>query len=106
MENLCKIDGIQWIRLLYCYPENITDKTIEVMAKEEKILHYLGTWPAQHWADDTVLNRMGRRSTAKLIKEKVAKLRKLMPDITIRTSIITGFPQETGEEFGRTCGIC
>ncbi len=98
LENLCTIDGIEWIRLLYCYPENITDKTIEVMAKEEKILHYLDM-PVQH-GSDTVLKRMGRRSTAKLIKEKVEKLRKLMPDITIRTSIITGFPQETGEEFG------
>ncbi len=98
LKNICKVDGIEWVRLLYCYPENITDKTIEVMASEKKILHYLDM-PVQH-GSDSVLKRMGRRSTAKLIKEKVEKLRKAMPDIAIRTSIITGFPQETGEEFG------
>ncbi len=98
LKNICKVDGIEWVRLLYCYPENITDETIEVMASEKKILHYLDM-PVQH-GSDSVLKRMGRRSTAKLIKEKVEKLRKDMPDIAIRTSIITGFPQENGEEFG------
>lgn len=98
LKNICKVDGIEWVRLLYCYPENITDETIEVMASEKKILHYLDM-PVQH-GSDSVLKRMGRRSTAKLIKEKVEKLRKAMPDIAIRTSIITGFPQENGEEFG------
>ena len=68
------------------------------MASEKKILHYLDM-PVQH-GSDSVLKRMGRRSTAKLIKQKVEKLRKAMPDIAIRTSIITGFPQENGEEFG------
>ncbi len=98
LKNICKVDGIEWVRLLYCYPENITDETIEVMASEKKILHYLDM-PVQH-GSDSVLKRMGRRSTAKLIKERVEKLRKAMPDIAIRTSIITGFPQESGEEFG------
>ncbi len=98
LKNICKVEGIEWVRLLYCYPENITDETIEVMASEKKILHYLDM-PVQH-GSDSVLKRMGRRSTAKLIKEKVEKLRKAMPDIAIRTSIITGFPQESGEEFG------
>ena len=98
LKNICKVDGIEWVRLLYCYPENITDETIEVMASEKKILHYLDM-PVQH-GSDSVLKRMGRRSTAKLIKQKVEKLRKAMPDIAIRTSIITGFPQENGEEFG------
>ncbi len=98
LKNICKVDGIEWVRLLYCYPENITDETIEVMASEKKILHYLDM-PVQHGSDN-VLKRMGRRSTAKLIKQKVEKLRKAMPDIAIRTSIITGFPQENGEEFG------
>ena len=98
LKNICKVDGVEWVRLLYCYPENITDETIEVMASEKKILHYLDM-PVQH-GSDSVLKRMGRRSTAKLIKEKVEKLRKAMPDIAIRTSIITGFPQESGEEFG------
>ena len=98
LKNICKVEGIEWVRLLYCYPENITDETIEVMASEKKILHYLDM-PVQH-GSDSVIKRMGRRSTAKLIKEKVEKLRKAMPDIAIRTSIITGFPQESGEEFG------
>lgn len=98
LKNICKVDGIEWVRLLYCYPENITDETIEVMASEKKILHYLDM-PVQHGSDN-VIKRMGRRSTAKLIKQKVEKLRKAMPDIAIRTSIITGFPQENGEEFG------
>ncbi|MCI5598392.1 MAG: 30S ribosomal protein S12 methylthiotransferase RimO [Ruminococcus sp.] len=98
LEKLCEIDGIEWIRLLYCYPENITDETIRVMAENKKILHYLDM-PVQH-GSDTVLKRMGRRSTGKLIKEKVAKLRDAMPDIAIRTSIITGFPQENSDEFG------
>ncbi len=98
LKNICTVDGIEWVRLLYCYPENITDETIEVMASEKKILHYLDM-PVQH-GSDSVLKRMGRRSTAKLIKQKVEKLRKAMPDIAIRTSIITGFPQENGEEFG------
>ena len=98
LEKLCQIDGIQWIRLLYCYPENITDKTIKVMAENDKILKYLDM-PVQH-GSDTVLKRMGRRSTAELIKSKISSLRSLMPDIAIRTSIITGFPQESGEEFG------
>ncbi len=98
LKKLCQIDGIQWIRLLYCYPENITDKTIKVMAENDKILKYLDM-PVQH-GSDTVLKRMGRRSTAELIKSKISSLRSLMPDIAIRTSIITGFPQESGEEFG------
>ena len=98
LEKLCQIDGIQWIRLLYCYPENITDKTVKVMAENDKILKYLDM-PVQH-GSDTVLKRMGRRSTAELIKSKISSLRSLMPDIAIRTSIITGFPQESGEEFG------
>ena len=69
LKNICKVDGVEWVRLLYCYPENITDETIEVMASEKKILHYLDM-PVQH-GSDSVLKRMGRRSTAKLIKEKV-----------------------------------
>lgn len=98
LQKLCAIEAIEWIRILYCYPENITDETIKVMAENEKILKYIDM-PVQH-GNDAVLKRMGRRSTSKLIKNKVNKLRKAMPDIAIRTSIIVGFPQETGEEFG------
>lgn len=97
LKNLAKIEGIEWIRVLYAYPEDITDETIEVMASEKKIVKYLDM-PIQHGCD-TVLKRMGRRSTGKQIEELVKKLRTAIPDITIRTTVITGFPQETEEEF-------
>ena len=97
LERLCKVEGIEWIRVLYCYPEHITDETIAVMAREEKICKYLDM-PIQH-ATDTVLRRMGRRNTSGIIEERVNKLREAMPDITIRTTVITGFPGETDEEF-------
>ncbi len=95
LEKLCEIEGIEWIRLLYCYPEHLTDETIAVMAKEEKICKYIDM-PLQHTVD-TVLKKMGRRSTKAMIREIVNKLRTAMPDIAIRTTIITGFPQETEE---------
>ena len=97
LENLCKVEGIEWIRVLYCYPEHITNETIDVMAREDKICKYLDM-PIQH-ACDTVLRRMGRRNTAGIIEEKVNLLREKMPDITLRTTVITGFPGETEEEF-------
>ena len=97
LEKLCAVEGIEWIRLLYCYPETLTDETITVMAKQSKICHYIDL-PIQH-ASDTVLKRMGRKSTQKILKEKIAKLRKAMPDIAIRTTFIVGFPQETQQEF-------
>jgi len=97
LERLCRIEGIEWIRILYCYPEHITDETIEVMAREEKICKYLDM-PVQHGCD-SVLKRMGRRNTAGIIEEKVSKLRGAMPDIALRTTVITGFPGETEEEF-------
>jgi len=97
LERLCKVEGIEWIRVLYCYPEHITDETIAVMAKEEKICKYLDM-PIQH-ASDTVLKRMGRRNTVGIMEEKVNKLREAIPDITLRTTVITGFPGETDEEF-------
>ena len=97
LEKLCAVEGIEWIRVLYCYPEHITDETIAVMAREEKICKYLDM-PIQH-ACDTVLKRMGRRNTAGIMEEKVNKLREAMPDITLRTTVITGFPGETDEEF-------
>ena len=95
LEELCKIDGIEWIRLLYCYPEHITDETIEVMTRESKICKYIDM-PLQHTVD-TVLKKMGRKSTNSMIRDIVNKLRNKIPDISIRTTIITGFPQETEE---------
>ncbi len=96
LDRLCEIEGIEWIRLLYCYPEEITDELIETMKRQPKICHYLDM-PIQH-AADTVLKRMGRRTTHKELDELIAKLRREIPDIALRTSLITGFPQETEEE--------
>lgn len=98
LAELEKIDGIEWIRLHYCYPEAITDSLLEVMAKSKKICHYLDI-PIQH-INDEVLKRMGRRSRGGQIKELICKIRSVMPDITIRTSLIAGFPGETEEQFG------
>lgn len=103
LEELSKIDGIEWIRLLYCYPETLTQETIDVMARNEKICHYIDM-PIQH-GNDAVLKRMGRKSNQALIKEKVAALRGAMPDIAIRTTLIVGFPGETEEEFQDLVGF-
>lgn len=97
LRELSKIEGIQWIRLLYCYPETLTQETIDEMAKNEKVCHYIDM-PIQH-GNDAVLKRMGRKSNQALIKEKVGALRGAMPDIAIRTTLIVGFPGETEEEF-------
>lgn len=96
LDKLCEIEGIEWIRLLYCYPEEITDELIATMKRQPKICHYLDM-PIQH-AADTVLKRMGRRTTHKELTELITKLRREIPDIALRTSLITGFPQETEEE--------
>ena len=93
LKELCKISGLQWIRILYCYPEEITDELIAVMKDEPKICHYLDL-PIQH-ANDDILKRMGRRTTKQELKDIVAKLRKEIPDICLRTTLITGFPGET-----------
>lgn len=97
LTKLCAIEGLQWIRLLYCYPEEITDELIAVMAKETKICHYLDI-PIQH-SEDSVLKRMGRRTNRAELEELVRKLRKEIPDIVLRTTLITGFPGETEEDF-------
>lgn len=97
LQKLNAIEGIQWIRLLYAYPETLTDETIAAMASCEKVCHYIDI-PIQH-GNDAVLKRMGRKSNQALIREKVAKLRAAMPDIAIRTTLIVGFPGETEEEF-------
>lgn len=96
LRELCKVSGIRWLRLLYCYPEEITDELIQVMKEEEKICHYLDI-PIQH-ASDRILKRMGRRTSNRQLREIVQKLRSSIPDIALRTTLITGFPGETQEE--------
>ena len=91
--KLCEIDGLKWIRLFYCYPEEITDELIEVIRKEEKICNYLDM-PIQHGADG-ILKRMGRQTNREKITALIKKLRHIIPDICLRTTLITGFPGET-----------
>lgn len=96
LKELCKINGIQWIRILYCYPEEITDELIQVMKEEKKICHYLDL-PIQH-ASNEILKRMGRRTSKEQLIEIIGKLRREIPDIVLRTTLITGFPGETQEQ--------
>ena len=96
LKELCKVSGIQWIRILYCYPEEITDELIQVIKEEPKICHYLDL-PIQH-ANDEILKRMGRRTSKQELIDIVTKLRKEIPDICLRTTLITGFPGETEEQ--------
>lgn len=96
LKELCKIEGIEWIRILYCYPEEITDELIKVMKEEEKICNYLDM-PIQH-ASDHVLKRMARRTNRQELIDIITKLRKEIPDIALRTTLITGFPGETQED--------
>ena len=96
LKELCKIGGIQWIRILYCYPEEITDELIQTMKEEPKICHYLDL-PIQH-ASDVILKKMGRRTSKEQLIETIEKLRDAMPDIALRTTLITGFPGETEED--------
>ncbi len=96
LRRLCALDGIRWIRILYCYPEEIDDPLIETIREEEKICHYLDI-PVQHGAD-LVLQRMGRRTNKRELIEIVDKLRREIPDICLRTTLITGFPGETQED--------
>lgn len=93
LKELCKIEGLEWIRILYCYPEEITDELIQTIKEEDKICNYLDI-PVQHGADN-VLKRMGRRTNRQELIDIVTKLRKEIPDITLRTTLITGFPGET-----------
>lgn len=96
LRKLCVIDGIEWIRLQYCYPEEITDELIMVIKEEAKICNYLDI-PIQH-ASDPILKKMGRKTTYSDIKNLIRKLRQEIPDIALRTSLITGFPGETEED--------
>lgn len=96
LRELCRISGIRWIRILYCYPEEIDDNLIQVMKEEPKICHYLDL-PIQH-ANTEILRRMGRRTSREQLEEIIGKLREQIPDIAIRTTLITGFPGETKEQ--------
>ena len=97
IRRLAAIPGIYWIRIQYCYPEEITDGLIDVIASEPKVCHYLDI-PIQH-GSDRILKRMGRRTDSGQLREIVGKLRERIPDIALRTTLITGFPGETEEEF-------
>ena len=97
LAEVSKIEGIEWIRLLYCYPEHITDETIEEMARNPKVCHYIDM-PIQH-ADDSILKAMGRHNNRASLEAVIVKLREKMPDICIRTTLIVGFPNEGEEEF-------
>ena len=96
LKRLCQISGLKWIRILYCYPEEIYDELVRVMKEEKKICRYLDL-PIQH-ASDAVLKGMGRRTSKKQLKEMIGRLREEIPDITLRTTLITGFPGETKEQ--------
>lgn len=96
VRRLCRIPGIRWIRILYCYPEEIYDELIRTMKEEKKVCHYLDL-PIQH-ASDGILKRMGRRTTQAHLRDIIGKLRREIPDIVLRTTLITGFPGETQED--------
>lgn len=97
LTELCKIENLRWLRILYCYPERITDKLLDVMANEEKIVKYLDI-PIQHCNDD-ILKKMNRKGDKKSLTETISKIREKMPDCVLRTTLITGFPTETKEQF-------
>lgn len=101
LRELCRIDGLKWIRTLYSYPERITDELIEVIAKEPKCVKYLDI-PIQH-CDDGILKRMNRQSTESELRELIGKLRERIPGVILRTTLIAGFPGETEEQFNKLC---
>lgn len=101
LRKLSGIEDIKWLRILYCYPENVTDELIREMAENPKVLHYVDM-PIQH-SENRILKLMGRRSTREGLKETINKMRSKMPDMCIRTTLITGFPSETEEEFKAQC---
>lgn len=99
LDELQTVEGIEWIRLLYAYPERITDEFIAAMVRNPKVLHYLDM-PIQH-SDSRVLKSMNRKGDEQVIRSAAARLRAAMPDITLRTTLIAGYPGETEEEFAR-----
>lgn len=96
LTKLCEIPGLYWIRILYCYPEEITDQLLQVIKNEKKICHYLDI-PIQH-ASDTILRKMGRKTSNSDLRNIIGTLRKEIPDICLRTTLIAGFPGETQED--------
>ena len=96
LRKLCQVDGLYWIRLQYCYPEEITPELIQVIKEEEKICHYIDM-PIQH-ASDRILKRMGRRTNQAELRERIDMIRREIPDICLRTTLISGFPGETEED--------
>lgn len=96
LHRLCQIEGLEWIRLLYCYPEEITEELLQTMKKEKKICHYLDL-PIQH-CNDEILKRMGRKTSKADLVEKIGLIRKILPDVTLRTTLISGFPGETAKQ--------
>lgn len=103
INSISKVDGIEWIRLLYCYPEEITDELIEEMANNKKVVKYLDL-PIQHISDN-ILRKMARRTNKETIVAKIEKLRENIPGIALRTSLIVGFPGETEEDFKELCNF-
>jgi ribosomal protein S12 methylthiotransferase len=96
LQKLAEIEGLGWIRLMYCYPEEVYDELIDTIAKTDKVVNYLDI-PVQH-ASDKILKAMGRRTTQDEILERIEKIRERIPDIALRTSLITGFPGETEDD--------
>lgn len=103
LEGLCKISGLVWIRVMYCYPEELYPGLIETIRREPKICHYLDI-PIQH-ASDPILKRMGRRTTRAELEQMISSLRREIPDIVLRTTLITGFPGETQEDHEALMGF-
>lgn len=103
LKELCKIEKLQWIRLLYCYPDSITDELLDVIANEEKIVKYMDI-PLQH-ASGRILKAMNRRGNRESLKALIEKIRKTVPEIILRSTFITGFPGETEEDFEELCGF-
>ena len=101
LRQIAAVEGIHWIRLLYCYPEDITEELVQTIAEEPKIVHYVDM-PIQHCADG-VLRRMGRHHTKARLLEVIGKLREAVPDIALRTTLIAGFPGETEADFQELC---
>ena len=97
LKELCEIPDLKWIRIMYCYPEEIDEELIRVMASNPKILHYLDI-PIQH-ASNSVLKRMGRHTTKEELESKIKMIRNILPDVCLRTTLISGFPGETEEDF-------
>lgn len=99
LTELCKIEKLKWIRILYCYPERITDKLLDVIAKEDKIVKYIDV-PVQHCCED-ILKKMNREGSEEYLRTLMAKIREKVPNVTIRTTLITGFPSETEKQFNQ-----